>query len=177
MNAPLAQSDYERALTTEDRYARLTVNVPDVPFWLGEGDALVYRRTTRGKQQFIFVDAGRGVRQPAFDQARLATALNRASHKHYRPENLPFDHFELADKGAKITFNIEHLRWSCDLVSDACTGAAMQPGDSQRSPYDDTPLAENDPDRTSASPDGKWLAYIRNYNLYLRSQMACRTSS
>lgn len=170
VNAPLAQSDYERALTTEDRYARLTVNVPDVLFWLGEGDALVYRRTTRGKQQFIFVDAGRGVRQPAFDQARLATALNRASHKHYRPENLPFDHFELADKGAKITFNIEHLRWSCDLVSDACTGAAMQPGDSQRSPYDDTPLAENDPDRTSASPDGKWLAYIRNYNLYLRSQ-------
>ncbi|MGY3695559.1 hypothetical protein HAP47_0035830 [Bradyrhizobium sp. 41S5] len=69
VNAPLAQSDYKRALRTEDRYARLTVNVPDVPFWFGEGDALVYRRTTRGKQQFTLVDAGIGVRQPAFDQA------------------------------------------------------------------------------------------------------------
>ncbi|UPT88926.1 hypothetical protein HAP41_0000008055 [Bradyrhizobium barranii subsp. apii] len=69
VNAPLAQSDYKRALRTEDRYARLTVNVPDVPFWFGEGDALVYRRTTRGKQQFTLVDAGIGVRQPPFDQA------------------------------------------------------------------------------------------------------------
>ncbi|UPT97337.1 DPP IV N-terminal domain-containing protein [Bradyrhizobium barranii subsp. apii] len=47
-----------------------------------------------------------------------------------------------------------------------CNATGRQPAE----PYDDTPLAENDPDRTSASPDGKWLAYIRNYNLYLRSQ-------
>lgn len=170
VNAPLAQSDYERALTTEDRYGRLTVNLPHVPFWLGEGEAFVYRRTTQGKHQFMLVDAGRGVKQAAFDQARLAAALKRASHKNYNPEDLPFDQFELTDKGSKITFNIEHTRWSCDLVSYACTDRAMHPGPFRQSRYDNTPPAENDPDRTSASPDGKWLAYIRSYNIFLRSQ-------
>lgn len=63
VNAPLAQSDYERALATDDRYGRLTVNLPHVPFWLGEGEAFVYRRTTQGKHQFMLVDAGRGVKQ------------------------------------------------------------------------------------------------------------------
>lgn len=168
VNAPVAQSDYERALA--GRYGRLTVNVPGVPFWLGEGEAFAYRRTTRGNHQFMLVDAGGGVKQPAFDQARLAAALNRASHKNYNPEDIPFDHFELTDKGGKIAFNIGHTHWSCDLVGDACTGRAMHPGTYHQSPYDHTPPAENDPDRTSASPDGKWLAYTRNYNIFLRSQ-------
>ncbi|MBP2429066.1 hypothetical protein JOH48_003018 [Bradyrhizobium elkanii] len=169
-NAPLARSDYERALTTADRYGRLIVNVPDVPFWLGEREAFVYRRTTHGRHQFILVDAEKGVKEPAFDQARLAAALNRASHQNYQPEDLPFDHFELTDKGGRMSFDLENTRWSCELASYTCTANATHSGANQQSPYDDTPPADNDPNKTSASPDGTWLAYIRNYNLFLRSQ-------
>ncbi|QND61773.1 hypothetical protein [Mesorhizobium huakuii] len=39
---PLALSDFERALTINDRYGGLTVNVPEGPFWLTP-DAFIYR--------------------------------------------------------------------------------------------------------------------------------------
>jgi len=165
---PLAPSDYERALTIGARYRRLTVNVPDEPFWLREGEAFVYRRTTQGKHQFMLVNAATGVKQPAFDQARLAKALNRASHKNYKADDLPFDRFELTDN--KIGFSIENIGWSCDLVSYACTRNASRLDDDQQSYYDHTPPAENDPHKASVSPDGKWLAYTRNYNIVLRSK-------
>ncbi|VIO68620.1 hypothetical protein CI1B_22430 [Bradyrhizobium ivorense] len=134
VNVPLARSDYERALTTADRYGQLTVNVPDVPFWLGEREAFVYRRTTHGEHQFILVDAEKGVKQPAFDQAGLAAALNRASHQNYQPEDLPFDHFELTDKGGRMSFDLESTRWSCELASYTCTGNAMHSGANEQSP-------------------------------------------
>ncbi|WP_235983698.1 hypothetical protein [Bradyrhizobium australiense] len=43
----LQLSDYKRAMTIGDQYAKLTTNVPDVPFWLADGESFVYRQTTK----------------------------------------------------------------------------------------------------------------------------------
>ncbi|MCC8938848.1 DPP IV N-terminal domain-containing protein [Bradyrhizobium sp. Arg62] len=165
-NPPLVQSDYERALTVGDRYGQLTVNVPDVPSWLPESEAFVYRRTTQGKRQFMLVNAATGVKRPAFDQIRLAAALNRRSHKNYKADDLPFARFKLTDNGQKLSFDIENTRWNCDLASYLCTSTQVRRWVS----YDDTPPVENHSRKTSESPDGKWNAYIRNYNIFLRSK-------
>ncbi|WP_258598298.1 hypothetical protein [Mesorhizobium sp. AR07] len=96
-----------------------------MPFWLTAANAFVYRRTTRGEHQFILVDAATGVKQLAFDQARLAAALNKASHKSYQADDLPFDRFELTDHGRRLDFLIEQVRRSCDLASYACTSTTL----------------------------------------------------
>ncbi|MCA6116875.1 DPP IV N-terminal domain-containing protein [Bradyrhizobium sp. WSM 1738] len=169
----LQLSDYKRAMTIGDQYAKLTTNVPDAPFWLADGESFVYRQTTKGKHQFILVNAATGTKQPAFDHTRLAAALNRASHKDYKADNLPFAGFKMAKDAGRITFNIENTRWSCDLVSDACTSNTM-PRQAYQYSYDRTPPAENNREKTSVSPDGKWLAYSKNYNLFLRSKDGSR---
>ncbi|WP_234685030.1 S9 family peptidase [Bradyrhizobium monzae] len=165
-NPPLVQSDYERALTIGDRYGQLTVNVPDMPFWLSEGEAFVYRQTTQGKRQFTLINAATGVKRPAFDQIRLAAALNSMSHKTYKSDDLPFARFELTDNGQRLSFEIENTHWSCDLAGYVCTSTQVP----QRLGYGHTPPAENDPRKTTVSPNGKWDAYIRNYNIFLRSK-------
>ncbi|PBB52029.1 S9 family peptidase, partial [Mesorhizobium loti] len=88
---PLALADFERALTINDRYSGLSANVPEMPFWLTGGEAFVYRRTSHGERQFMRVDAATGLKRAAFDQARLAAALNEASHKSYQAGDLPFE--------------------------------------------------------------------------------------
>ncbi|MGY4182826.1 dipeptidyl aminopeptidase/acylaminoacyl peptidase [Bradyrhizobium sp. USDA 4518] len=163
---PLVQSDYERALTIGDRYGQLTVNLPEVPFWLPEGESFVYRRTTQGKRQFMLVNAATGVKRPAFDQIRLAAALNKRSHENYKADDLPFARFELADSGQRLSFEIENTRWSCELASYVCTSMQVHHGLSA----DDTLPAVNHSSKTSTSPDGRWDAYIRNYNIFLRSK-------
>ncbi|WP_311966828.1 S9 family peptidase [Bradyrhizobium australiense] len=119
------------------------------------------------------MNAATGTKQRAFDHTRLAAALNRASHKDYKADNLPFAGFKMAKDAGRITSNIENTRWSCDLVSDACTSNTMPPQAYQYR-YDRTPPAENNREKTSVSPDGKWLAYSKNYNLFLRSKDGSR---
>ncbi|GLR46210.1 peptidase [Mesorhizobium amorphae] len=171
-HSPLEPADLERALTINDRYSGLTVNVPEMPLWLSGGDAFVYRRISHGKGQFMLVDVATGVKRPAFDQARLAAALNKASHKSYQANDLPFDSFELTDDGRRLDFLVEGVRWSCDLARYTCTSTTLDQGapDFWQLSRDSTPPAENNPEKISASPDGKWIAYIKNYNIFLRSE-------
>ncbi|TGV29379.1 S9 family peptidase, partial [bacterium M00.F.Ca.ET.168.01.1.1] len=96
-----------------------------MPFWLTGGEAFVYRRTSHGEQQFMQVDAATGFKRPAFDQARLAAALNKVSHESYQAGNLPFDRFELSEDGRRLDFQIEDTRWSCDLASYDCTSTTF----------------------------------------------------
>ncbi|MCZ4093133.1 S9 family peptidase [Sinorhizobium psoraleae] len=171
VSSPLQPADFERALTINDRYGRLAV-FPDVPFWVNEGEAFAYRRTTHGRNEFILVNAATGEKRPAFDPVRLAAALNKASSLSFQPENLPFDRFVLTDNGRTLNFHDTRAWWRCDLASYACTNTSFDPGvsDFWQLSYDYTPPAENDPDKRSVSPDGKWIAYIKNYNVFLRSK-------
>ncbi|CCV13838.1 S9 family peptidase [Mesorhizobium sp. STM 4661] len=166
----LALSDLERALTINNRYRGL-VNVPERPFWLTGANAFAYRRTSHGEQQFMRVDAATGLKRAAFDQARLAAGLNEASHKSYQAGDLPFERFELTEDGRRLDFLIEQVRWSCDVASYACTSTKLdvEAPEFQLSHYY-TPPAENIPDQRSVSPDGKWIVYIKNYNVFLRSK-------
>ncbi|UVO33089.1 S9 family peptidase [Bradyrhizobium arachidis] len=166
----LRRSDYNRALTINDQYARLMIDAPEVPFWLADGASFAYRLTSNGKRQFILVNAANGRKQPAFDHKKLAAALNRVSQKDYNADNLPFERFELADDGGRITFEIEDASWSCELVNYACSSETKLSEIDQQNRYDHTPSVENDPERTSVSPDGKWLAYAKDFNLFLRSK-------
>ncbi|RVA31913.1 S9 family peptidase, partial [Mesorhizobium sp. M7A.F.Ca.CA.004.11.2.1] len=172
LHPTLAPADFKRALTINERYGGLTVNVPKMPFWLTGGEAFVYRRTSHGEQQFMQVDAATGFKRPAFDQARLAAALNKVSHESYQAGNLPFDRFELSEDGRRLDFQIEDTRWSCDLASYDCTSTTFdaRKGDRRELSHRYTPPAENNPDKSNASPDGKWIAYIKNCNVFLRSE-------
>ncbi|WP_245327060.1 DPP IV N-terminal domain-containing protein, partial [Bradyrhizobium sacchari] len=166
----LRPADYNRALTINDRHARLTINAPEEAFWLADGASFAYRSTSNGKRQFMRVNVASGRKQVAFDHEKLAAALNRLGHTEFNADHLPFDRFELADDGGRITFEIEDTAWSCELVNYACSREANRSAIDQQSPYDYTPIAENDPKRASVSPDGKWLAYTKDYNLFLRSK-------
>ncbi|MDK1389292.1 prolyl oligopeptidase family serine peptidase [Sinorhizobium sp. 8-89] len=172
VNAPLTPADFERALTMNDRYGRLAVNIPEMPFWQIKGDAFVYRRTTRDGHEFILVNAETGEKRVAFDHVRLAAALNEVTQHDFQPEDLPFHRFELTDDGGNLKFRSRNGLWSCDLAIYSCTGTRLHPSDSdyQEEVYDDTPPTKNDPHKWSASPDGEWIAYIKNYNVFLRSK-------
>ncbi|WGR72921.1 MULTISPECIES: S9 family peptidase [unclassified Bradyrhizobium] len=165
----LQVADYERALSINGYYAQLTVNVADVPFWMSDGEAFAYCRSVRGRRQFILVNAVKGAKQLAFDHDKVAAALTRATQRHYDADNLPFCRFDLASDGREISFEIDSTRWSCDLVSYTCLSQSASSKVDEENPYGSPPV-ENDPKEKSASPDGKWLAYINRHNLFLCSK-------
>ena len=119
------------------------------PRWL-PGDRFWYRVTSAKGSEFLLVDPRRGTRGPAFDQAKLATALSMASGTAYDAFHLPFTQFDFSNDGGTITFNVGNRRFACDFEANRCA-------------------ASRGPEPSSAlSPDGKRSAFIRDYNLWVR---------
>jgi dipeptidyl aminopeptidase/acylaminoacyl peptidase len=173
-HAQVTAADYERALDLQKQYDSLATNVPEPPIWQESSDTFVYRKTVEGGHEFVLADAAALTKGPAFDHAKLAAALSTASGEDYKAAALPFPRFRFVGDRTAIEFIVDGVRWHCDLRAWTCASpGALHPGDDEYDgddDYDDTPRAINDPQKTQASPDGKWLAYVENYNVRVRSK-------
>ena len=167
-SAQVTRADYDRALNLQKKYDSLVIDLPDTPVWLPKGDRFLYRKSVEGGHTFVMYDAATHTKSPAFDQAKLATALSAASGEHYTALTLPFARFRFLDGESSMAFEAGDTAWKCDLKEWKCEGHPIFSGDDYG--YDDTPKAENSETKSLASPDGKWLAYILNYNVMVRSK-------
>lgn len=123
------------------------------PHWFGDSNQFWYLKNGPDGKHFIAVNAERNTQQPAFDHARLATALSLAAGKTYASDKLPFDSFEFFDGSHALRFQIDNARWECRLDGYTCK---LDP-------------RKDDPDHESISPDGQWAAFVREHNLFVRN--------
>src|SRR5205823_10352281 len=66
------------------------------PTWFRNNTHFWYRNDLRGgAKELILVDAERGVRGPAFDHRKLATAVSKAASAQHQPDRPPFDSIEI----------------------------------------------------------------------------------
>jgi dipeptidyl aminopeptidase/acylaminoacyl peptidase len=174
--AQINQADYTRASELGKKYSELAVNIPETPVWLEGSDTFVYRKTVEGGHEFVLVDASSQTRKAPFDHAKLAAALGKASSKEYKAEKLPFARFKFVDKQVAIEFVLENARWQCDLTTYVCSNhGALRPEDDEYDSdddYENIPKAVNSDTKVEISPDGKWQAYVVNYNVAMRPKDA-----
>jgi dipeptidyl aminopeptidase/acylaminoacyl peptidase len=173
--AALTKADYDRALGLQEKYRGLVDHAPGEPKWIEGTDHFVYTRTTLAAaghepgQEYIWVDAETGSSRPAFDQTKLAAALSNAFEAPIKPEILPLGNYHLVDHETALELFHANAIWRCDLAAYACTKKRdLTPDDDEfdeGDSYDFTPKPINDKARAKASPDGKWLAWVDNYNV------------
>jgi dipeptidyl aminopeptidase/acylaminoacyl peptidase len=187
-------ADYQRADGLRDRLEGLVVDAAETPTWVGTGSSqLVYRKSVKGGYAFVLVDAATLRKGPAFDHDRLAAAFVAARDTTKpRPAaparattgvTLPFARFTFVDGSRAIEFTAggrpgetvtDSARWRCTITDYVCSRAPA-PAEPQfrgglsrgeggglfgerRAP----------PPRPRVSPDGKWEAFVRNYNVAVR---------
>ena len=187
------------------------------PHWLADHTQFWYRNDLRGgAKEFVFVDADRGVRRPAFDHDKLAAALSKAAGEEFKADHLPFSDIKFVEDGKAVQFDASGKTWRCDLNSYECA-AVTNSGSARRSPPANglllaagsepgsagilpasspdanepagmpalqSPQAQNDQASGQArgrgprrgrmfearSPDGKWTAFVRDHNVFLRPE-------
>ena len=163
----LSAADYERAeqflgYNTNPLVSRFGVR----PNWL-EDERFWYRIATDRGDEFTLIDPADGTREPAFDQARLASALSEAAGESYEAFDLPFTTFAFSEDGGSISFRAADRNWECDLGAGRCVGdeAAGRSRGGRRGgrggPGGGLPPSV-------ASPDGKRAVFIRDWNLWVR---------
>lgn len=145
-----------------DNAARLTSDLTLRPRWIADSDQFWYRWKSLAGIEFVLVDPAKGERKPAFDHARLASALSQASGMPCQPHKLPFREIEFSAQGTRLSFDIDagaagaaKGRWSCDLRDYSCARL----GDKPAPP----------PGDCVQSPDGRWQAFTRDHNVWIRS--------
>jgi dipeptidyl aminopeptidase/acylaminoacyl peptidase len=158
------------------------------PHWFAGDTKLWYRVDLRGgAREFVLVDAEAGKREPAFDHAKLADALAKETGTKYSPKSLPFDSIEFADGTKTLRFDAAGKAWTCDLATYECKAvgpASKRPAGKGPEPTNDSEESDapelqppqrqpkgrfpQAPPREPPSPDGKWVALVKDHNVFVR---------
>ena len=158
----VAEREYARAEQFLPWNAAKLVSGDEVSPEFFDGDRFWFRSRTATGHEFVVVDPVARVRAPAFDHDRLAAALSLAADTAYEGHALPFDEFEFVDGGAAVRFHVaDSIRWTCRLPTNA--GAD---GEGYACSGPDAVPPPSDAERTS--PDGRWIAFARDENLWVR---------
>ncbi len=148
-----AAEDYLRAdLFRSDSVGGTVMNETVVPHWLDDGEAFWYRRDTAAGHEFLIVESATGDRRPAFDHQVVGAALNELLEEEITAATLPFETFSFSDDQRGIDFQHANERYSCSSEKGSCTV--------------ESEIAPNPAELIS--PDGRWAAFQRNDNLWLR---------
>ncbi len=141
------------------------------PSWIS-GERFYYRNTTAAGTEFILVDPAKGARQPAFDHARLASALGVAAGAAITGTRLPFQEIDVTPDGSAVTFNYTNRRYQCDTQGNKCSdiGAATAStgGGGGRGGRGGRGGGAGGGRNESLSPDRKRAVMIRENNLWMR---------
>src|SRR5436190_3265202 len=109
-----SRTDYERAANLSRQFAGKVFRDRVEAHWLTNNAQFWYEvKTGADTREFVFVDAGKGERRPAFDQAKLAEALLKAGVKDASAENLPLRNVEWKS-GKEIDFSADGKSWRVD---------------------------------------------------------------
>ncbi len=144
--------DYQRAQRFLPGNLRKSIYVADVSaHWIDKTNRFWYHKVSPKGTEFVLVDADHNSAGPAFDHEKLAAALARLTKQEYSAEDLPFDTIEFTDDQKAVRFNLEDVRWTCTLSDYDCKRGSKEDSDE------------------ALSPDKKWIAVVKDHNLYVRN--------
>src|SRR6266516_1619134 len=157
-------ADYARAQKLRATYESLAVDIAGPATAIGNTHRFWYRKTVRGTEQFVVVDADTQQRQPAFDHEKIAASLSKAAGGTFKASALPFNTLAFTADGAAFTVNGDGAPYRCTVADATCrkaepgprSGAGLGVG---RRRQDNSPRL---------SPDGQWEALINNFNVAIR---------
>ncbi len=138
------------------------------PVWIGKTNSFLYENNTPEGTEYMIVDAGKLTKKKAFDQVKFAAALGEAIGKKFEPGKLPIRSLVFSDKMGSFAFNYDNYNWICNLRDykllkrDIITDRGRQNGW-------DWGFRDELMNNPVESPDKKWTAFIKNYNVFVKS--------
>lgn len=149
----LTSEDYRRAESMLSANTSALVSGTTVrPVWI-DAESFWYRNNIEGDYEFIRVNISDKSREKAFDHDLVAKSLAAVTGDKYDAKRLPFASFEYNDGINSIKVRIKGTDYICFV-----NGAKAE-----------KIINKNIVPNSILSPDGKWAAYIREYNLWIKN--------
>jgi len=150
----IALQDYERAVSFlwPNLNNKKLFNVNTRVNWFADSSGFSYSTQNADGVIFQKIDFKKMKPEPLFDQERLAKLLSDSLNTVVKPNKLPVTNIRHSVK-SKISFTVNNKNFILDLSNYILTREIPEPVNNL----------------VSKSPDGKWIAYSENYNLFIKS--------
>lgn len=159
--------DYNRAYALREKYnAKHVLYAGVVPHWVDQTSAFWYVRQTEKGKEYVKVDAASKKRTALFDQQKMASALTEKAGREINAYNLPLQNCRLNISLDTLRFQLDGKFWAYSIKNNRLLDeGAIPPRGKERHWMEVDDEKEGHP---ITSPDGKWTAFIKNDNVYVR---------
>lgn len=159
--------DYNRAYTLREKYnAKHVLYAGVVPHWVDQTSAFWYVRQTEKGKEYVKVDAASKKRTALFDQQKMASALTEKAGREINAYNLPLQNCRLNISLDTLRFQLDGKFWAYSIKNNRLLDEGAIPSRGKERHW-----MEVDDEKEGSpvtSPDGKWTAFIKNDNVYVR---------
>jgi len=168
------QADYDRATSLRESTRNTVFRRKVEPNWAADGKRLWYRIEVAPREfKFVIADAASGTREPAFDNVDLAEKLADATKKTVNSERLAIQQLTIVDNEDAIEFSAFSGFWKYDRSNKKLSRLRDAEPSSQKGEKKDSRRQRGNSRNTShqgrKSPNGKWVAFVKDHELYVRS--------
>ncbi len=138
------------------------------PVWIGTTGMFLYENFTPEGKEYIIVNPLNKTKRQAFDQKRFAAAFEAATGQKAEVGKLPIRNITFTDSRRSFAFVYDNYNWICSLKDYRITkrDRVTERRRTSRWAWGFRDELTNDP---VISPDKKWTAFIKNYNVYIKS--------
>ena len=157
-NKDEVEASYKRARSLIQGYATesLVQNDTIYPTWIEGTDSFWYQRALKIGKEYRLVDARSFTNTIAFDHGALARALSLVSKIEVSQFELPISHIEITMSPLIICFCAFEKRWQFEAKNMNCFEIE----------------SANISIKETLSPDGAFVAFTRDHNLWVRSRLS-----
>ena len=159
--------DYNRAYALREKYnAKHVLYAGVVPHWVDQTSAFWYVLQTEKGKEYVKVDAASKKRTALFDQQKMAAALTEKAGREINAYNLPLQNCRLNISLDTLRFQLDGKFWAYSIKNNRLLDeGAIPPRGKERHWME---VDDEKEGRPVTSPDGKWTAFIKNDNVYVR---------
>ena len=159
--------DYNRAYALREKYnAKHVLYAGVVPHWVDQTSAFWYVRQTEKGKEYVKVDAASKKRTVLFAQQKMAAALTEKAGREINAYNLPLQNCRLNISLDTLRFQLDGKFWAYSIKNNRLLDEGAIPSRGKERHW-----MEVDDEKEGSpvtSPDGKWTAFIKNDNVYVR---------
>lgn len=159
--------DYNRAYSLRDKFSSNKVFYSNVnPEWIEGTHQFWYIRNTPEGRIYVSVNAEKKGRKDLFDHKQLANVLGKASGKEVKPEAINLERLHVNKTLDTLRFNFNNQKWMYAVRKNQLANEGTLPAPSKPRHW-----MEMDDEKSAGpvtSPDGKYTAFIKNDNIYVK---------
>lgn len=159
--------DYNRAYALREKYnAKHVLYAGVVPHWVDQTSAFWYVRQTEKGKEYVKVDAASKKRTALFDQQKMASALTEKAGREINAYNLPLQNCRLNISLDTLRFQLDGKFWAYSIKNNRLLDEGAIPSRGKERHWME--VDDEKEGNPVTSPDGKWTAFIKNDNVYVR---------